>query len=313
MTINGHQETVFGQLLSRAINDTGYSLTYIVEQLALRGQKCTPATLSYWQASRSLPRRRSSLMLLPDLEKVLGMEAGSLSGALTLDMVQEGSTVAPRAALDIGTADEAFLSFANEDGPTEFVQDAALSFTREVQRVSLVEHTIISNNYRTSTGRVTIMARAHRQGGGTLHLGLHLLPGMSFDPGQSSIQQVRGATIAATIQPDDATRIVRLEIPDSVPPYSLWQVSYVNVQHSDDRFRQINERMFPWPLRHYSSAVVFDCPAPRMVEWVQSDTVENGSNGQRIVRVRELELTNSQVQVSLSDVKAGATVIRWML
>lgn len=69
--------------LRAAIDASGLSLEEIVEQVAERGNRVSTSSLSAWQSGLSAPSRTKSLQTIPDLEQVLGVEEGCLSGLLT--------------------------------------------------------------------------------------------------------------------------------------------------------------------------------------------------------------------------------------
>ncbi len=74
----------FAAALRNAIRGRGLSLERVRFHLAQRGHDLSIATLSYWQSGRSRPERASSLAALDDLEQVLGVATGSLSGPLRI-------------------------------------------------------------------------------------------------------------------------------------------------------------------------------------------------------------------------------------
>ncbi|MDO9381018.1 MAG: hypothetical protein Q7T56_19405 [Nocardioidaceae bacterium] len=74
--------TGFAPVLRCAIERRGLSLERLQGRLGDLGAHVSVATLSYWQSGRSEPGRRSSLVAVPVLEKVLDLEPGALGAHL---------------------------------------------------------------------------------------------------------------------------------------------------------------------------------------------------------------------------------------
>lgn len=70
----------FAEVLSRAIADRGLSLERLRARLEAAGVPVSIATLSYWQSGRSTPTRSRSYHTLVELERVLNVEPGLLTG-----------------------------------------------------------------------------------------------------------------------------------------------------------------------------------------------------------------------------------------
>ncbi len=72
----------FATALRTAIRSSGLGLERIRARLQDRGLAVTTATLSYWQSGRSRPGRRASRAIVAQLEDVLGLAPGALTGHL---------------------------------------------------------------------------------------------------------------------------------------------------------------------------------------------------------------------------------------
>lgn len=68
--------------LRDAVEQRGLGLGRIAARLAELGTPLSEATLSYWQSGRSQPGRKSSIQALANLERILQVEPGALSGQL---------------------------------------------------------------------------------------------------------------------------------------------------------------------------------------------------------------------------------------
>jgi transcriptional regulator with XRE-family HTH domain len=72
----------FADGLRSAIASSGLSLEELAERLAKAGNRVSTSSLSAWQSGLSRPVRTASLRALGDVEKVLGVEPGSLAALL---------------------------------------------------------------------------------------------------------------------------------------------------------------------------------------------------------------------------------------
>lgn len=310
---HGEIATAFGRLLNQAIFDKKIALARIVELLEERGRTCTPATLSYWQSGKSLPRRASSARLLPDLEEILELEAGSLSEALARDLGTHDSGQGARSAPETSAQTNPFFDIETDTKPGLRVSSQEMSFEREAERIALIDHITISPDYCTATERITIVARPHRLGGGTLHFGFHLIPGSKFAEEGIDAMELYGARVSQVVMADESSIVVAAELPESTSPDMLHQISYVNREVSSTPFTETNERMFPWPLRHFSCQVAFEGELPDSIEWVRAGVEELEHGTRKVATISPLELYGNTVQVSMEDVSTGSTYITWRL
>lgn len=72
----------FADALRLAIRARGLGLDRIRYRLRAKGSSISLATLSHWQSGRCRPERPESLLVLKNLEEVLGVPAGSLARLL---------------------------------------------------------------------------------------------------------------------------------------------------------------------------------------------------------------------------------------
>jgi hypothetical protein len=72
----------FDEALRAAVAVSGLSLDRIQDRLKRRGSRISVATLSSWQSGRYRPERPSSLLVLGELEEVLGVPQKSLSALI---------------------------------------------------------------------------------------------------------------------------------------------------------------------------------------------------------------------------------------
>ncbi|MEV6828256.1 XRE family transcriptional regulator [Amycolatopsis sp. NPDC051102] len=76
----------FAGVLDAAISDAGLTLDRVREHLAARGVKVSRSALAYWRTGRSKPEREASLRAVFELEQVLGLPPGRLTGLLGADL-----------------------------------------------------------------------------------------------------------------------------------------------------------------------------------------------------------------------------------
>lgn len=78
-------ERSFSIALREAVEKSNLTLSHLAEISTRAGAPVTQATLSYWLAGRSQPRRRSSLEVVVELERALNLEPGLLVEYLAID------------------------------------------------------------------------------------------------------------------------------------------------------------------------------------------------------------------------------------
>ncbi|SJN30780.1 hypothetical protein [Luteococcus japonicus] len=83
----------FAQVFTDAVARSGMTLQELRGALRERDVPVSIATLSYWRSGRSIPARERSLKALEELERVLHVGAGQLTGALPSDALQRWDVV----------------------------------------------------------------------------------------------------------------------------------------------------------------------------------------------------------------------------
>jgi len=102
----------FDEALRAAVAASGLSLDRIQDRLKRRGSRISVATLSSWQSGRYRPERPSSLLVLSELEEVLGVPKEALSALIgpprprgrRLAAVTDGRGLAAFGATDMASA-----------------------------------------------------------------------------------------------------------------------------------------------------------------------------------------------------------------
>ena len=137
----------FATALRNAIRKRGLSLERVRFHLAQRGHDLSIATLSYWQSGRSRPERAASLAALDDLEKVLSVPTGELSGPLRAARGRPGWPLPP-----IGVAATAGAALAGTDLP--FVVDEGVRVDEVETRERLAAQ--LGMRFDDSVARVSV-------------------------------------------------------------------------------------------------------------------------------------------------------------
>lgn len=75
----------FSEVLSVAMASRNLALDRLVAKLRAAGTPVSAATLSYWRSGRSVPTRGKSIRAIEELERILQVRPGHLSGALPGD------------------------------------------------------------------------------------------------------------------------------------------------------------------------------------------------------------------------------------
>lgn len=83
----------FTQVFTDAVARSGMTLQELRAALREWGVPVSIATLSYWRSGRSLPARERSILALEELERVLHVGAGQLTGALPSDALHRWDVV----------------------------------------------------------------------------------------------------------------------------------------------------------------------------------------------------------------------------
>lgn len=149
-----HEEPLeFAVALRRAIAARGLSLERLRYHLRLRGHEVSVATLSYWQSGRSRPDRASSRAALCDLELILRLPVGELTGRLP-ERRRRGA--APTSGMATMIPDGGRLD--------QIVADLGLSWEDGLERVSIHDLVQIRSDQRGGVHTVREVVRAHRDG-----------------------------------------------------------------------------------------------------------------------------------------------------
>lgn len=154
----------FAAALRGAIRRRGLSLERVRFHLAQRGHDLSIATLSYWQSGRSRPERVASLAALDDLEQVLSVPAGTLSGPLRVTRGRPAwplppSVMAPSARV----GDDLPLGAAEHLDEVEvrdrLASQLGLAFDQSVSRVSVQEVVEVRSDRSVGRRRVREVIR----------------------------------------------------------------------------------------------------------------------------------------------------------
>lgn len=81
--------TEFATTLDRAIHQSGMSLAQLSSALKAHGTPLSAVSLSYWRSGRTRPERSAAITALANLESILAVPAGHLTGALPAARIRE--------------------------------------------------------------------------------------------------------------------------------------------------------------------------------------------------------------------------------
>jgi hypothetical protein len=76
------KDSAFPEAFAEALVRRGVTLSWLHRRLVERGQPVSPAALSYWRSGRSQPERGTSRDALEEIERLLQVPRGGLSGLL---------------------------------------------------------------------------------------------------------------------------------------------------------------------------------------------------------------------------------------
>ncbi|MBB5867186.1 transcriptional regulator with XRE-family HTH domain [Allocatelliglobosispora scoriae] len=149
----------FGAALRVAIQRSGRSLHSIADELRERSTPVSPSTLSCWQNGDSQPERSRSLAALANVERIVGVPAGSL--------VDKLGPRRPRGSWRPRTGDVPFEHFW--DSPESLVRtlaklDATPEDTYNPHRVSTFSSYQVDHHGQIRSLRTRRLVRADRDG-----------------------------------------------------------------------------------------------------------------------------------------------------
>ena len=145
--------TGFAGVLGRAIQARGLSLDRIRARLASAGVPVSIATLSYWQSGRSFPTRASSYLTLVELERILNLEPGDLTG---LTHTSDGRT---RRELF-----EWQRVLPSRDIAEQIIADLGIAMEGQLTRITAFDTVTVGPDRAQSTQMTRMVRRAERTG-----------------------------------------------------------------------------------------------------------------------------------------------------
>lgn len=135
-------DTGFAGALSRAIAASGLSLSSLHARLRDNGNPVSVTTLSYWRSGARHPESATSLSAIEDLERILGLDLGSLS-RLVSPFARLGAVPAPRVPFDAERerreTEETFAALGA--APQAAIRDLSTHMTVHVGADGAVERT----------------------------------------------------------------------------------------------------------------------------------------------------------------------------
>lgn len=309
----------FALELDEAILRYGLSLRDIADRLAAAGTPCTAANLSYWRNGRSFPRRRNSLAVVDELERVLELPTGHLRAALERDIGpqpdseakpvavrSESPTTLRRASLVHNTDTEVSTNFAGVDG--------MVHWEHEVVREVMEEDITISADFRTVDMKMMLVVRPVVEDS-TLHMTGLWDEGHPPADGDIGLYNVLGARIGKTVSdttPAGVVRVTTLHMPEDIKPGEPHHVCFERRFWSDEPRKYAIKRAFSWPYRFYVCRVTFEGEVPEGIEWSLSSTRGvHGGGVERTILSRPLHPYGHTVMATMEHVSNAVGAIRW--
>lgn len=293
-------ENDFSRALSKAIKERDLTLERLADRLSARDLAVTPATLSYWQTGRSLPRRPASLAALDELETVLGVEQGYLR-----NLVEEVRVSAPgyrdfgQSSLDPLASMADLLEYAEQRLGTSFRDPFDLVSRRDV--IEIDENGMLASVTMRDVVASMAVPVSH-------WMAAHTDTAQKSSPHLSlpHIEAIQGCIVAEEVQ-DDAhhTTACRLELPE---PLQEGQEHIVEYEIQFDRPRPLSmhfKRFLERPTREYAAEVHFhpDC-LPDRVDYSHDLDAPNRT-------YLPVEMSGNVASFSIPEPLPGATHVRW--
>lgn len=308
----------FAVTLDHAIIQSGMPLREIADRLEQAGCPCTAANLSYWRKGRSLPRRKNSLAVVVELEKVLGLPEGRLVTALEQDSVLQ---VRPASAVKAAVRESASKAFPrsrnfNTDAEVaaSFAQvDCGIDWNNEAVREIMEEDIMVSSDFLTVDIIVTLTVRSVGPES-TLHITGFWDEGHPPAEDDIGIYNVLGARIGETITEhvsSGTVRVTTLHLPEELKPGELHHVRYERRFWSSAPLKYAVKRAFSWPFRFYLTRVTFAGEVPENIEWTLSSTLEVEGGRERTILSRSLKPYGKTVMFTTENVSNAVGSVRW--
>ena len=293
----------FTQAFREALAHSGMTLVEVVEALSERGVKLTQASLSYWQSGRSVPRRQSSIAVLGDVEKVLGVKQGALKLALEHER-EEYAKNAELTSQKKGSSQRPELLWNAPRG----VDAGLIDWANEVQRKFIHQTMTIRDGGRKATTRIDAVVRVSGEQSPTLSA----CASWSLGDDIPEVRDVYGGNLDEP-HVDEGGRfaIFPIALPEERTSGELHQLGYTIHATATDRITQTPQGWFARPVDMYAFTVDFGDELPMSVEWVNVTTRRRGDAIERVETTHDLDIIDGIVQSTVEHLNDSATFIRW--
>lgn len=294
----------FTQAFRGALAQSGMTLVEVVDALAERGVKLTQATLSYWQSGRSVPRRQSSIVVLKDVEEVLGVKKDTLSHALKQEREESTKNAEAVSRAKQGKSNRPELLW---NAPRGFDMDI-INWDNEVQRKFLHQTMTIREGGHKAVTRVDAVVRVT----GTQSPTMSVCTSWALGDSIPDVSDIYGGFLDDA-HIDEAGRygVFPIYLPEGKASGDLHQLGYTVHATAADRITQTPQSWFAQPVDMYAFTVDFGDELPMSVEWVNVSTRHRGDAIERIETTHELEIIGGIVQATIERFNDAATFIRW--
>ncbi|MGO4956436.1 hypothetical protein ACTQ49_04040 [Luteococcus sp. Sow4_B9] len=288
--------TAFTIVLSDAIAQRNLTLERISQHLKAAGTPVSIATLSYWQTGRSLPTRARSIRVLQELETILRVPRGHLTGALPTDAISRWD---PITALPHNEQAASLLKAL--DFPTE------PSFTNQLIHDS-----------------VAFSARDHRQEETTRHLlradraGLRRLPLLLAQDVDSQetplVEGMMGCELGEVVQLDQiGLMLAEVLFPHPLERGELAMLEYRVSWNIEDETRFGSSRALATTIPFLVLDVTFTDETPSRVWYASSQGPDQGNGPDESPSGEEVTALEPGpfAQMALSNGNPGLHRLRW--
>ncbi|GAB3711274.1 hypothetical protein [Mariniluteicoccus flavus] len=285
----------FADALNRAIRNKGLTLERVRARLGATGTPVSIATLSYWQTGRSLPTRSASLKVVTELERILGLEEGTLSDLVTDQRrrrqhdLQDWEAVVP-----------------SPDIVARLISDMGLDPTGDLTRLTLHDSLTIAADRTESTELTRLVLRSERTGA----CRWAVVYEQDADPGViPQVEAVSGCMVGETVViPERNLTIAEMILPRPLERGEMALVEIMVTWAPTDVHSFRVERSCVTAMRELALEVKFHKSArPRRAVAYQRPQME----GETEYDLVELPIGPGPVQSIRHDANPGVYGVRW--
>lgn len=281
----------FSEVLSAAISRRNLTLERIGARLREAGTPVSIATLSYWQTGRSLPTRARSMQAVEQLERLLRVPVGHLTGALPRDSSGNWEQV---------------TDIPFDQRPADALMAIGIRSAREFSTHWIQDDISINADFTQQREDTRQFIRATTDGLDRIPL---LLDQVSTDETTALISAEAGCELGRVVQLEEQSLVAaELLLPHPLALGEPWTLHYrVTRDCTDDRERGYRRRLTT-SIRLHVLTATFEGRQPATIGYVNRPTGQDEAH-----ELRQELITGPFVQIALPNPTRGVHGLSWTL